>query len=329
MNRRPSILYRVTGVASTMAALMLLSSFAATIQAQTASRIEHYMHLAHPVGSVAMSFPGPEGGFTFLHLPTKEITEWGDTVVRPRVYLLDLNLSHEGSYLAPDTMTSTSDYTPFEFVLPGNRIIHAKLAPGHSREELLGLDTNFNGVIGWGLIKQFITVYDFKKNTLIFYPLYASVNIADNDSNTIQMPILDDAKITYCHCPVSTVWLDVQAPPLQPGHVQLAFQQPQSQVFLSSLDSNTYRIIDRQHLRDSLSGLKRPIGLNLAQFTITDLSGHPINLASRGSHRTVVELPAIYHDLTVPVLGNLGTDVLRTFSGIIIDPSRNKLIFVK
>jgi hypothetical protein len=40
-------------------------------------------------------------------------------------------------------------------------------------------------------------------------------------------------------------------------------------------------------------------------------------------------MPPIYHDFNVPVLGALGTDVLRTFRGIIIDPSRNRLIFVK
>jgi hypothetical protein len=40
-------------------------------------------------------------------------------------------------------------------------------------------------------------------------------------------------------------------------------------------------------------------------------------------------MPPIYRDFIIPVMGSLGTDVLRTFSGIIIDPSRGKLIFVK
>jgi hypothetical protein len=88
-------------------------------------------------------------------------------------------------------------------------------------------------------------------------------------------------------------------------------------------------VIDRDHLRDSLAGVKRPIGLNLPQFYIRDLSGHVINLAPRGTHRLVDPMPPIYRDFLIPVMGSLGTDMLRTFSGIIIDPSRGKLIFVK
>jgi hypothetical protein len=293
------------------------------------SRLEHYLHLAHPIGTVKLDFPGPDGGFTFLHLPTQELTEAGDTVVNNRSYLLDLNVSHDGLYLAPDTMVHLSDFTPFEFMLAGHHIIHAKLAPGHTHEEMLALDSNFNGVIGWGLIKQFVTVIDFRTNQLTFYPLYSSVMVADNDTNTIQLPIIDDAKITYCHCPVSTVWLEVEAPPLLPGHVNLAFQQPLSQIFLPSLDTNTRQIVERQHRADSLAGNKRAIGLSIEQFILHDLGGHTINIANRGRHRVVTDPPPIYHDLTVPVLGTLGTDVLRTFKGIIIDPSRNKLILVK
>ncbi|HZK76068.1 MAG TPA: hypothetical protein VFD13_04095 [Candidatus Kapabacteria bacterium] len=308
-----------------------------TVRAQTdtlhsplsTTRLDHYLKLAHPIGTVSLDFPGPDGGYTFVHLPTKEVTESGDTQVNPRTYLIDLNVSHEGLYIAPDTMVSFSDFTPFQFVLPNHRIIHAQLAPSHTHQDYLAIDSNFNGTIGWGLIKQFITVFDFKRNQLTFYPLYSSLIIADDDTNVIQLPIIDDAKITYCHCPVSTVWLDVDAPPLPEGHVNLAFQQPLSQIFLTGLDSNTLKIVERQHNADSIAGNKRAIGLSVAQFTVHDLGGHAINIADHGPHRVVTEPPPIYHDLTVPVMGALGTDVLRTFSGIIIDPSRNKLIFVK
>lgn len=309
--------------------MLLLACFAGRAWGQPESRLDHYMSLAHPIGTASLAFPGPDGGYTFVHLPTKELMEWGDTEVNPRTYLLDLNISHEGLYIAPDTMLDFSQYTQFQFVLPGNHIIHAKLAPSHTHQDYLAMDTNFNGTLGWGLIKQFITVFDFKRNLLTFYPLYSSVIVADDDTNVIQLPIIDDARITYCHCPVSTVWLDVQAPPLIPGHVNLAFQQPRSEVYLTALDSNTRQIVNRQIIKDSLAHDVRPIGLNLGQFIVHDLAGHAINLASHGPHRAIVPLLDIYHDLTVPVLGALGTDVLRTFSGIIIDPSRNKLIFVK
>ncbi len=313
-------------VAGSGLVLLLLLPFS-NISAQ--SRLVHYMSLAHPLGTVRLSFDGPDSGFTFVHLPTKEVMEWGDTMINPRTYLIDLNVSNEGLYLAPDTQVSFSDYTPFEFVLPNHHIIHAKLAAGHTHQEMLALDTNFNGTIGWGLIKQFITVFDFRKNELTFYPLYSSVLVGDSDTNVIQLPILNDAKITYCHCPVSTVWMDVTAPPLPEGHVNLSFQQPISQVFVSGLDSSTQASVERQHAADSISGTKRPIGLSVAQFDLHDLFGQTINIAGRGPHRIVVLAPAIYHDLTIPIMGTLGTDVLRTFSGIIIDPSRNKLIFVK
>ena len=111
--------------------------------------------------------------------------------------------------------------------------------------------------------------------------------------------------------------------------MNLGFHQPISQVYVEALDSSTKAIVERQHAADSITGAKRPIGLRLGQFMLHDLFGHSIDIANRGSGRIVVNMPAIYHDLTVPIMGTLGTDVLRTFSGSIIDPSRNKLIFVK
>jgi hypothetical protein len=291
--------------------------------------IDKYLQFAHPIGTVKLDFPGPGGGFTFIHLPTKERMEWGDTLVHDHTYLLDLNVSNDGLYLAPDTMVSFANTTPFQFVLPGGHIIHADLTPGHSCEVLRGLDSSFNGTIGYGLMKQFITVFDFKRSQLTFYSLLANDSIASDDTNVIQMPLLDDAKITYCHCNSPTIWLDVKAPPIPQGHVNLAFHIPQSEIYKPSLDSVTRRIVDKNHLQDSLAGGHRPIGLNIAQFLIRDLFGHTINLAPRGSHRLVDPMPPIYHDFNVPVMGSLGTDVLRTFSGIIIDPSRGKVIFVK
>ena len=293
------------------------------------SPLDKYLQLAHPVGTAKLEFPGPGGGFTFVHLPTKERMEWGDTLVNDHTYLLDLNVSNDGLYLAPDTMLSFANTTPFEFDLPGGHAIHANLTPGHSREVLRGLDSSFNGTIGWGLIQKYITVFDFKRNQLTFYSLLSNDSIADDDTNVIQLPLLDDAEITYCHCKNPTVWLDVKAPPLPQGHVNLAFHIPQSEIYKPSLDSVTRSKVDKSHLLDSLAGGHRPLGLELGPFLIRDLFGHVINLAPRGKHRLIDPRPLIYHDFNIPVMGSLGTDILRTFSGIIIDPSRGKLIFVK
>ncbi len=293
------------------------------------SPITRYFQHSHPIGTVKMEFPGPGGGYTLIHLPTKERMEWGDTLVHDHTYLIDLNVSPDGLYLAPDTMLSFSNNTPFEFVLPGGHILHAELTPGHSREFLRGMDSLFNGVIGYGLIQKYVTVFDFKLKQLTFYSLLAGDSIADDDTSVIQVPILDDAFITYCHCHQPTIWLDVKAPPLPEGHVNLAFHIPQSEIFKPSLDSATRSKIDKIHLQDSLAGKPQPIGLEVNRFLIRDRSGHVINLAPRGTHRLIDPMAPIYHDFNVPVMGTLGTDVLRTFRGIIIDPSRGKVIFVK
>jgi hypothetical protein len=294
------------------------------MQSAGSEKIEHYMQFAHSVGSAKLEFPGPFGGYTFVHFHVKEVNDNGDTLVKDHPFLLDLNLSHDGTFLAPDTLKSFSDMLPFEFELQNHKIIHAKLAPTHSREELRGFDSAFHGSIGYGLLRSFVTVFDFKKNTLTFYPLFANVSIADNDPNTIQLPLLDDAYLTYCHCPYPTIWLEAQAPPLQAGRVQLAFQQPISQVFTNALDAKTKKIVDKESTADPITGKKEKVGLTLAEFRI---GGE--NLAGRSPRRAVDAPPEAFHDLSVKILGTLGTDVLRTFSGLIIDPSRNKIILVR
>lgn len=310
--------------------IMTSQTHVAYAQADTIhSSMDYYLRFAHKLGTAKLDFPGPGGGFTFIHLPTKEDNGLGDTIVNDHTYLLDLNVSTDGLYLAPDTMLSFSHQTAFEFELPGGHIIHAQLTPGHSHEALLKIDTTFNGTIGYGLIKEYITAFDFKRNQLTFYSLLANDSIADDDTNVIQLPIIDDEMISYCHCKQPTIWLDVHAPPLPDGHVNLAFQDPKSEIYRPSLDSGTRMLTDKKHLADSLAGGKHPVGIVLDQFITHDLSGRAVNLISHGSHRWVDPRPDIYHDFIYPVMGSLGTDVLRTFRGIIIDPSRGKLIFVK
>src|SRR5438105_10753393 len=68
------------------------------------SIIDRFFNKAEPIGTARMTFPGPNGGFTFLHLPVREVKEWGDTVVTERAFLLDLNISNDGVYLSPDTV---------------------------------------------------------------------------------------------------------------------------------------------------------------------------------------------------------------------------------
>lgn len=293
------------------------------------SSLTRYLQHVQPLGSAHLTFPGPAGGYTLAHMPTKRVMEWGDTVIQDRAFLIDLNLSGDGLFLSPDTVLSVTGNTPFEFIFSKTRTIHAALTPTHTHEEYLNFDTTFDGVIGYGLFKQYITAFDFMNKTVTFYPLFSQVDVSDTDARIMQLPLIDDAKLTYCHCDYPTIWLDAQAPPFKPGHVQLAFQEPLSQIFVGALDKKTSDIIDRQFVKDSLAGLKRPLGLSLAEFKVRTLSGISENLAGRSPHRSVNDLPKEYHDLSVPILGTFATDIMRTYSGLIIDPSRQKLIFVK
>ncbi len=183
------------------------------------SPVDYYFRNAHPIGTAKLDFPGPAGGYTLIHLPSKEDNGLGDTSLNDHTYLLDLNISTDGLFLAPDTALSFFQKTPFVFYLPDGHVIHADLTPGHSNEKLFALDSTFLGTIGWGLIQKYITAFDFKNNRLTFYSLYANDSIADDDTNVIQLPLIDDEGITYCHCNTPTVWLDVHAPPLPDGHV--------------------------------------------------------------------------------------------------------------
>lgn len=296
-----------------------------------ATNLERYMKDAHPIGTFSLTFPGPGGGYTFVHIPTKEVMEWGDTLVNDHAYLLDLNVSGDGLYLAPDTMVSFSTTTPFEFVVPnsGGHIIHANMTPGHTHEDMRELDTTFNGTIGYGIIKKYISVFDFRRKELTFYSLLSPDSVTLDDTNAMQLPLVDDAMITYCHCAQPTIWLDVNSPPFPEGHVNLAFQDPESEIFRPGLDSVTGLRVDAAHRADSIAGRRRPIGIKVKDFIVHDLAGREINLAVRGEARYIADMPPIYHDFNVPVMGALGTDVLRTYSGLIIDPTRGKLIFVK
>jgi hypothetical protein len=304
---------------------LLLVAATSTLQAQT---VDRYFPKSEIIGHIPMTFPGPAGGNTFLHLPVKEVKEWGDTSIATRAFLLDLNISNDGIYLSPDTVLNVKGNTPFEFIFSDKRRIHAALTPTHAHEDFAWLDTTYSGTLGYGLLKQFVSQFDFKTNTLSLYPLYSKVELPSADS-VIELPFLDDAKITYCGCNFPTLWADGDAPPFKPGHVHIAFEEPLSQIYNNALDKKTDRALKQQYLKDSTEGVRRPLGFNLGQFYLKTTTGQSENLAKRSPHRTVSNLPKQYHDLNVPLLGSLGTDFLRTFSAVIIDPSGQRILLIR
>src|SRR6185503_7263779 len=123
-----------------------------------------------------------------------------------------------------------------------------------SRENFRRLDSAFAGTIGYGWLRQFSSVFDFKAGRVYLYRAdsYPSY-IKKMDSIATVIPYLDDAYITYCHCPFPTIWLDVEAPPLAPGRVQLALSDNQSYIFKTALDEKTAKIVSENEHLDSIS----------------------------------------------------------------------------
>ena len=310
--------------------LLLLITQGSILRAQipdpisTETRAEHYMRHGRLAAKVALTFPGPGGGYTMAHFPVREITKYGDTLTVMHAFLIDVGTANEGDYIPPDTQKTSTGYVPWEFPVGPDRTIHVELAPSSAHPEYRTLDSTYMGTLGYAFLKKFISVFDFKNKTLSLYPLYSTVDIAIHDTLAIQGGYLDDAFLTYCHCPYPTIWLAGEALPLKPGHVHLALASPHSQVFEPSLDDETRESLKARAKADSLTGRKPSVGLSLQNFTVLGA-----NLARHSPHRFVAPLPPVFKDLSEPIMGTMATDVLRTFSALIIDPSRTRIILVK
>lgn len=302
---------------------VLLTVLPVAVRAQSTSAIDRYI-TSSPVARIPLSFPGPFGGYMFAHFPVEQIGELGDTTVKTKAFLVDMNISHDGIFLSPDTLKTTADAVPFVFSLSRSRAIHARLAPTHVHENFRGYDSSYSGSIGYGLLQKYVTAFDFKTNELRFYPLFTEIGVPEKDGRVLALPLIDDALLTYCHCPYPTIWMDVVAPPLKPGRVQLATQEPISQIFEDALDTSTRRALATESTPNEITGQKPKVGLNVSTFKV---GGR--NIAKFSAHRAVDPMPDAFKDLTVTVLGTLGTDVLRTFSGLVIDPSRQAIYLIR
>lgn len=292
--------------------------------AQEQYRIDHYTKLAKPLGSIDLSFPGNGGGYTLANLDVQYVDGYEDTTYQKLKFLIDFTVSSDGTFIPPDTMRSTDQYKEHVIRLSDQRFVRATLSKSESKIEYRELDKSFAGVLGYYFFKRYITVFDFKRNKMTLYPLFASINIRESDTNAIQVPYKDDAFITYCHCPFPSVWLESEAPPLKKGRVYFGFGSPYSEVYMPSLDDKTRKIFEKETVTDTLTGKKITPGFSLATFRIGNR-----NIAKQNPKRLVSELPPLFKDLTVPVMGSIGTDVLRTFSAMIFDPSRETVTFVK
>ena len=302
--------------------VLFLLSFASIASAQ--ERIDTYTKLARPLGSIDLTFPRPGGGFTVANLDVQYVDGFGDTTYRNLPFLIDFTASSDGTFIPPDTMRSTDEYREHVIKLGDERFVRANLARSEAKSDLREIEKKFAGVLGYFFFRKYISVFDFKRNKLTLYPLFASINIRERDTNAIQIEYKDDALISYCHCPFPTAWLEADAPPLKSGRVWFGFNSPFSDVYTSALDEKTRAIFEKETEIDSLTGQKKTPGFSLATFRLANR-----NIAKQNPKRLVRDLPPLFKDLNIPVMGSLGTDVLRTFSAVIFDPSREKVVFVK
>jgi hypothetical protein len=265
-------------------------------------------------------------GYLFVEIPTLDTNEFAQTEKIVRTYLIDIGASNEGSWLLDSTSTAViTEYKHVSIAASDSASFPLSLIPSNTRENFRRLDSAFSGTIGYGWLKQFVSVFDFTEKRWYIYradnnPKYS----ARVDTAATHIPYLDDAFITYCHCPFPTIWLEVEAPPLSPGRVQLSLADNQSYIYKTALDNKTAKIVVENERADSLSGKSEFAGIELANFITAGR-----NIAQRNPRRAVTALPARFKDLNITVIGTLAVDVLRKYPALIIDPSRSKIVLVR
>lgn len=264
-------------------------------------------------------------GFMLIDVPTFDTIE-----TMPfrsvRSYLIDIGASNEGSWLLDSSSTEAiTDYKRVSFEAADSATVPLSLIPTEARESFRLLDSAFAGTIGYGWLRQYVNVFDFAAKRWYMYRSDNNPKFAARiDTAAIHIPYLDDAYITYCHCPFPTIWLEGEAPPLTPGRVHLSLADNQSYIFKNALDEKTAKIVAEKERADSLSGKHEFGGLEVASFKIGGA-----NIAKANPRRIVAPLPPRFKDLNVTVIGTLSIDVLRKYDAFIIDPSRQKIILVK
>jgi len=265
-------------------------------------------------------------GFMFVDIPTYDTNEYSQAQKVARTYLIDLGASNEGSWLLDSTSTAViTEYKHVSIAITDSTSFSLSLIPSGSRENFRKLDSAFSGTIGYGWLKQFVSVFDFAEGRWSIYRADNNPKYSPRvDTVATHIPYLDDAFITYCHCPFPTIWLEVEAPPLSPGRVQLSLSDNQSYIYKPALDSKTAKIVADNERADSLSGKTEFAGIELANFITAGR-----NIAQRNPRRAIMPLPPRFKDLNITVIGTLALDVLRKYEAVIIDPARQKVILVR
>ncbi|MEP7236044.1 MAG: hypothetical protein ABI778_12185 [Ignavibacteriota bacterium] len=301
--------------------MTLFAACAATLHAQSKST---YLKDGEIIARFPMHF---SSGYMFITVPVIDTDMYGQSVTLSRSFVLDPAASNDGSYQPDDSLVNVTGTRSFYFPVSKQRTLNLDLVPTLAKERYKVVDTSFYGVLGYAFLRKYITIINYLEQTVTLYSISEKDPQWDSrlDTAAIFVPYLDDAVLDHCNCSFPTMWLDVEAPPLKPGRVHFALAERQSTIFRQALEPKTQKFLDDKLRQDSIAGKKDDYsGISVDQFQISG-----INIAKRNPRRTISDLPPIFRNLNIFIIGTLGVDVLRHFPAVIIDPTRSRLMFVK
>jgi hypothetical protein len=266
-------------------------------------------------------------GYMFATVPVIDTDIYGKAITLHRSFILDPAASNDGSFQPDDSQLVITGTRKFYFPVSPQRTIIADLVPTLAKGKYKFADTSFFGVLGYAFLKKYITIINFEDRTITLY----SIGEGDPkwnpslDTGAINVPYLDDAILAHCNCPFPTMWFDGKSQLLKDGRVHFSLADRQSVIFTQALDPKTQRFFEKKWQRDSLAGKKRePERIQVQSFELGEK-----DIAIRNPRRIVADLPPIFRNLNIFIMGTVAVDVLRMFDAVIIDPTKMRVLLVK
>jgi hypothetical protein len=262
-------------------------------------------------------------GFLFVNVPIKDTLIDGtpDTVIKS--FLIDPRASNDGSYLPKDSSETKLGTTTFYIPVSTQRTLVWKFAPSLAKSNFKKAEPSFGGVIGYGILRQYVSIINFDAKTFSLYSLEPAPTYAKKlETGALHIPYFDDVILNYCHCQFPTIWIEPDAAPLNPGRWHLSLADRQSVVYEQAIPGDIKRKINKALYEDSVKGKMDPYtGITLKKF---ELGGSDLVKLAPG--RPIDNVPAIFKDLSVTVMGTVAMDIVSKFHALIIDPTRAKLM---
>jgi hypothetical protein len=275
-------------------------------------------------GELVAQFPiHLKNGFLFVNIPVIDTLLDGRADTVTKSFLIDPRASNDGSYLPKDSSDTKLGTTSFYIPASTQRTLVWKLAPSLAKANFTHTEPSFGGVIGYGILRQYVSIINFDAKTFSLYSLEpAPTYVTKLESGAVHVPYFDDAVLTYCHCQFPTIWLEPDAAPLKTGRWHLSLADRQSVVYQQAIPGEIIRKINRALYEDSIKGKMDPYtGVRLQKFELGSS-----DLVKLAPGRPIDNLPAIFKDLSFPVMGTVAMDIISKFHAVIIDPTRGTLM---